>query len=49
MKDTSIKIKQPKIFKNKNKNIFENGRQPHFFLMEDYLNLFENGNDLEKK
>jgi hypothetical protein len=24
-------------------NIFENGRQPQFFLKEDDLNFFENG------
>jgi hypothetical protein len=26
------KIAQPKTNKNENNNIFENGRQPHFFL-----------------
>jgi hypothetical protein len=28
---------QPKTNKSKNNNIFENGRQPHFFLKEDDL------------
>ena len=40
---------QPKTIKNKNNNIFENGRRPQFILKEDDHNSFQNGRQPQKK